>query len=237
MDKLINLLNKQLPSLWGLLLLLPLLKTNLPLVYAFVQTSNTNAIIIIIAWFVLYEILIYHIISPLALFMLVWIGIYFITYFTISKLFPHSFANYWNSRKKVKAEKNKKDIRSKIIIDLVKKRAPSATTITDDIAKDIGIIAGETSKYYKKNDKDMDGDLFPYLAITSFIFSVIYMFLTPNLSFINITSTTASFILFISTLLLSFISYVMKMVDSDQKLEAAFLFLTDNKNEETNNLP
>jgi len=227
MDKLINLISKQLPAFWGLLLSLPLIKENLPLLYDFSLISNTNLIIVITGWLLLYEILIYHILLPILFSAFSLLIFYYLMIIIPSKIFPSISIIYLKRKKDKKKTSEEEESLSNFLIKFVKSIAPQHGNISNNEAIEIALLAGKHSKYYTQDDKNLDGDLFPFLTITSFVFSILYLYLAPNLSILHIDSLTASIILFVSSVLLGSVGYFLSNSDTNKKLHASFLSFTE----------
>ncbi len=226
MEKLIRYLNKRIPAFWGLLLLLPLMENYLPDLYSFLHENNINAVVAFVAWLVIYEIFIFHVVSPLLILLLVGVIAFFGSHVVFFKISPGFYKKYLD--RFMPKDSGEKDNRKKIAIELVRNRFKTKTTLSENEALKIAIHIGEVSVYYEEAKDDRDSEVFYFLSLTSLAGAVSYYYLAPDLSLIGITFSTAVWALSLSVVFLFTIAHCVRVQDQKRKLNAALIYLTEN---------
>jgi hypothetical protein len=117
LDKLIDLLRRQLPAFWALLLLSPLIQVHIPALYAFSTASSSNAAIAIAIWLMVFEVVVYHLAIPLCGAGLALVELRFVAERLLLTFTPEWYrTHFWERRRKQRLEADQFDPRKKIIM-------------------------------------------------------------------------------------------------------------------------
>ncbi len=229
MDKVIHYFHRWIPAYWALLIIAPLIKDYVPDIYYFVKESNINAIIVLVSWLVLYEVVFYHVVAPISIAfvcaLFVGLGVYLILYLVFPKIRDNKLF-----KKIFEDEKIKDGSREAVASELIKKKLGANVDIKDDIALSVAYTLGEKSKYFKEREEGRESTDYYSLAITLAVVGILYFIFSPDLSMIGVSSDLAASILIMSGFLLSFLGWFMGFGDKDNKLEAAILELIEQEN-------